>query len=646
MDEVEYVVPPESGSPKISNKVVKPPKKPNQALEWVKSHKFLSGAGLVMACIIVLFGGAMITGQSLSIGGLQLNPLVNKAACPIGTESPCVGEALEFVSPLPKGVVNQPYSQNLLVTSTTQSCTWALISISPAISGAAITDGVFTATPTAVGTYQITFKVFCGDGQKAMPTIPWSVTLTPESPASIEGSFAPGKVGQLYSQEFTLAGTAAAPCTWAVGSILPALTDATFLSNDGPGTTATFRATPTVVADYKVTIKVSCQNNQVLSKVLTWPVEDASAQDLSISGTWPEAAVNVPFTTTMVLEGSPKIPCTWKIGSSLPLIKTATITPRTDGTAAVYSTTPEATGDYKVTILVTCQGGQSATKEFKLTVKSATGGSTFNVKGSFSNGKVGQAYTANVTTDGAKTSDCQWTLGGVKPAVSGATLTRVDNIVAGTESSAMFSATPQTARDYVVAVSASCMFSSDATKAPVKIVVEKQFDWKVTANTTTGGGNTGGGGGSTANACTTSSLADKLTPIYRFWKDGDKDHFFTTNANEKPAGYTYEGIAGYVFKEKVAGSTAVYRSYSPSLTAHYYSTTDDATNYGYNNEGILGYAYSDAKTGSSSWFRLHRGWPSSDYLETISSPEKIAAMAMGYADEGIVANICGPDHPQ
>ena len=200
------------------------------------------------------------------------------------------------------------------------------------------------------------------------------------------------------------------------------------------------------------------------------------------------------------------------------------------------------------------------------------------------------------------------------------------------ESRIKFTATPTSATTYVVTISAQCGQDNQA-----KNKAKKDFSWKVTGSTSGGGGGSGGGSGS-ASGC--SSNKDKLIPIYRYWKLADGDHFYTTNPNERPGDYVYEGISGYVYSEKVSGTTAIYRSYHSGVKSHYYSTTEDAANYGYAEEGIIGYGYANNANGAVPWYRLHKGFPQSDHLQTTDLGEKASAIAMGYVDSGIVLNVC------
>ena len=240
MDEVEYVVPPQGGSssnmtPKGPSNTPSAPKKPNKALEWVKSHKLQSVAGLIMVVIIVLVGTVMVTGQKIPFFGLQLNPLYQQANCPP-----------------PIDIIYDKDGQPIIDESMFPNC---------------------------------------GGGGGG---------VDPER-ITISGTFAEGKVGVPYTQAFSVDSVNAGPCTWSVVSIVPKLDGADFMFTEGgPGTTATFRATPTVEGTYQVTIKVVCGDGRPqTTQVLPWKVGAATSGSADITATFSNGTVGQEYTTNV-----------------------------------------------------------------------------------------------------------------------------------------------------------------------------------------------------------------------------------------------------------------------------------------------------------------------------------------------------------
>jgi len=98
-----------------------------------------------------------------------------------------------------------------------------------------------------------------------------------------------------------------------------------------------------------------------------------------------------------------------------------------------------------------------------------------------------------------------------------------------------------------------------------------------------------------------------LVPVYRYWNAGNKDHFYTANHHEigvtesghaGKAGYTCEGVLGYVSPVEFFGSIPVYRYWNEAHHDHFYTTNSaeigtthqgHAGNHGYTCEGVLGY---------------------------------------------------------
>lgn len=78
--------------------------------------------------------------------------------------------------------------------------------------------------------------------------------------------------------------------------------------------------------------------------------------------------------------------------------------------------------------------------------------------------------------------------------------------------------------------------------------------------------------------------------LYRYYKAGD--HFYTTNVDEIKEtikgklgahGYKCEGIAGYCWREQVAGTTALYRYWNPVIKDHFYTSNWDELKEGRSN---------------------------------------------------------------
>jgi hypothetical protein len=85
------------------------------------------------------------------------------------------------------------------------------------------------------------------------------------------------------------------------------------------------------------------------------------------------------------------------------------------------------------------------------------------------------------------------------------------------------------------------------------------------------------------------------------YNGGVVDHLYTTSWSEvesaaAKSGYTYEGVAAYVYSTDVSGNIPLYRMYSSLATDHFYTTAAWETSYAsanpqfaYKMEGIAAY---------------------------------------------------------
>ncbi len=188
----------------------------------------------------------------------------------------------------------------------------------------------------------------------------------------------------------------------------------------------------------------------------------ASTPSLSIVGSFPNGTVGVPYTQEFNVTGASTVNCTWSLDSISPQVRGAAFVSLPGGIIDVnniFSATPFASGTYLVAMRVVC-GSQVATATLPWVV--SLGGPTptgnLALAGLFPDGVVNRAYTTTVQTVNAGTSTCDLTLVRITPNVPGAVLTPVINIAEGTETYAVFGATPVTAGSPgLIAVVAACL---------------------------------------------------------------------------------------------------------------------------------------------------------------------------------------------
>ncbi len=176
------------------------------------------------------------------------------------------------------------------------------------------------------------------------------------------------------------------------------------------------------------------------------------------------------------------------------------------------------------------------------------------------------------------------------------------------------------------------------------------------------------------------SQIDGTIPVYRFYSTTKGDHFFTASEAEKDTltnnaqwGYSYEGIAFYVYPSQASETSPIYRLYNSSTGFHFYTASEaekdaistipvyrfynlttgdhfytssqveaDTLNgnkkYGYKSEGVAFYAFSTQVADSSPVYRFYNS-TTGDHFYTISEDEKnslINNSQSGYAYEGVV----------
>jgi len=147
-----------------------------------------------------------------------------------------------------------------------------------------------------------------------------------------------------------------------------------------------------------------------------------------------------------------------------------------------------------------------------------------------------------------------------------------------------------------------------------------------------------------------SSAASGLTqPVYRYWKDANHDHFYTTKVNEIGTvqngavgnfGYKCEGVAFQVFTHALPGLVPVYRYWLEGSADHFYTangaeigvTQEGASGkFGYKCEGVLGYVSTTQFPGTVPVYRYYHD-ANHDHFYTHNVGE------IGVAQEGATGN--------
>jgi len=161
----------------------------------------------------------------------------------------------------------------------------------------------------------------------------------------------------------------------------------------------------------------------------------------------------------------------------------------------------------------------------------------------------------------------------------------------------------------------------------------------------------------TGASCTSAATA---SPLKRFYKSADRDHFYTikdSDANNALSkGYVYEKNEGKILTNYVSGTNPLVRLYSSASTSHFYTGENDIgtiqylMSIGYDYEGTAGYVYSSQVSGTVPLYHAYKV-SDIDNFYTVSLTEKNNAVAnSGYQDKGITGyvlpnDIAPPSYP-
>jgi len=154
-----------------------------------------------------------------------------------------------------------------------------------------------------------------------------------------------------------------------------------------------------------------------------------------------------------------------------------------------------------------------------------------------------------------------------------------------------------------------------------------------------------------------------LNPVYRYYHEGVKDHFYTTNneeigttvpGGEGKLGYKSEGLGFQIFTHHHHGLKPVYRYYHAKIHDHFYTANSEeigttesgkAGNHGYICEGILGYISPVNFSGSIPVYRYYSNGDT-DHFYTVNAEEmgniQPGQSRNGYTCEGILGFV--PHH--
>ena len=306
-----------------------------------------------------LVGGSLPAGLSLNAttGEISGTPTAPGQHNPLIRVRDAAGATVERSFPLPStqglaiagcpaqtGRIGQPYSSTLAATGGSTPYVWSVTNgqLPPGVALDAST-GALSGTPTASGTFPITFRVSDAAGQSETRSCP----ITVGSPLVILTRALPqGTTSALYSH--TLAGTGGAPpYTWTTtaGSLPTGVTlgASTGVLSGIPGETGTF----------SFTLRFADATGAAVDAPLSLTV--TSGITISSCPTAPAMAGRAYATSVTALGGRP--PYTWSLTTGA--FPSGVVL---DGSTGALSGTPAQAGPAGFTLQVTDAGGATATR--------------------------------------------------------------------------------------------------------------------------------------------------------------------------------------------------------------------------------------------------------------------------------------------
>jgi len=251
-------------------------------------------------------------------------------------------------TPPPNGIVGVAYSANLTAVNGTPPYFWSATGLPPGLTLNSLT-GAIGGTPTAAGTFPVTATVT--DAAEASAVAQYSVVINPR--LAITSQPLPNSIVGFGYFSILTAANGSPPYSWTASGLPPGLT-----LNSSTGTVT---GTPTTAGTFSVTVQVIDSTLVTASAVYSVVILPPLPPPLRI-GTFsplPSGTVGVSYVFAFDATGGTGS-YTWAAGPAPAGLAVSS--------AGIISGTPTTPGQSTFTVRVTDSSGQTAAKDFSMTI--------------------------------------------------------------------------------------------------------------------------------------------------------------------------------------------------------------------------------------------------------------------------------------
>ncbi|WP_353069585.1 putative Ig domain-containing protein [Tunturibacter empetritectus] len=370
-------------------------------------------AGLIFASDGILSGTPNVTGSfpvTFTVTDAGTPALTAKATLNISVTADIQPLTITSTS-VASATSNKPYSASLDASGGTAPYTWSSTALPAGLS--LRSNGILSGTPTATGSFPITFTVTDAGSPALTAKTTLSISVTAAiQPLTISSTpFAGATANQPYSASLNASG-GTAPYIWSAAGLPAGLS----LASNG-----ILSGTPTATGNFPITVNVTDSSAPAVTAKATFSLSvTAPIQPLTITSTAIASATSSqPYTASLNASGG-TAPYTWS-AAGLP----AGLSFASNG---IVAGTPTATGSFPITFTVTDAGSPTLTTKATLTLSVAAAIQPLSITSSaFASATANQPYSASLNATGG-TPPYTWSGAGLPAGVSLAT----NGILSGT----------------------------------------------------------------------------------------------------------------------------------------------------------------------------------------------------------------------